>query len=141
MGRYANKTTVPINRTKMKLEELITKYGATEFVSGWNDMGQNMVGFKMEDRSVRFVMPSLDEIHLTEKQNLQVERSAWRALLLLVKAKLEAVDSGFTVFEEEFLPHIVTKTGATVYEEMRPALSKAVEGAPLLLPSSFGDGS
>ena len=138
MGRYANKTTVPVNRSKGKLEELVVKYGAAEFVIGWNNEGQNMIGFKMHDRSVRFVMPALIKDYDTQREREQRERTAWRALLLLVKAKLEAVESGFTVFEEEFLPHIITNTGATVYEELRPRLDKAAAGAPLMLPANFG---
>ena len=37
----------------------------------------------------------------------QERRRLWRALLLNIKAKLEAVESGISVFDEEFMAHIV----------------------------------
>ncbi len=47
---------------------------------------------------------------ITERE----ERSRWRALLLVLKAKFAAVDSKVTTFEVEFLPYLVIKTGDTV---------------------------
>ena len=47
-------------------------------------------------------------------------RARWRALLLVIKAKLEAVESGITTFETEFLPCTVLPGGATVAEEIAP---------------------
>ena len=136
MTRYAKQTTVPVSRTKDEIERTLTRYGAVAFVSGWNENGEAMIGFKMQDRSVRFIMPSQPEsVLVSERQRAQEERSSWRALLLLVKAKLEAVDAGFTVFEEEFLPHIVTDTGETVYERLREQISGS--GGPLQLPANF----
>lgn len=41
-------------------------------------------------------------------------RQRWRALALVIKAKLEAVASGITEFEQEFLAHIVLPDGRTV---------------------------
>jgi hypothetical protein len=37
----------------------------------------------------------------------QAVRQRWRALVLVIKAKLEAVESGITSFEDEFLAHTV----------------------------------
>lgn len=65
-----------------------------------------MVQFRIATWLVRFVLPLND---CTEQQ----ERQRWRALVLIIKAKLEAVESGITTIEEEFLPHIVTPTGET----------------------------
>lgn len=136
MTRYAKQTTVPVSRTKAEIERTLERYGADAFVSGWNENGEAMIGFKMKDRSVRFIMPSPeDTVYETEKKRQQGERASWRALLLLVKAKLEAVDAGFTVFEEEFLSHIVTDSGETVYERLRDQIG-ATQG-PLLLPANF----
>ena len=47
------------------------------------------------------------------------ERRRWRCLLLAIKAKLEAVASGISTFEEEFLAHIVTSSGLTIIQELR----------------------
>ena len=140
--RYAKTTSVPINRTKAEIESTLVKYGASAFMTGWNDKGQATIAFRMRSRSIRFLMPEI----LVEKPRrarrgwsstnatLQAERSAWRSLLLLVKAKLEAVESGFTEFDEEFLPHIVTETGETVFERLRERIGT---GGPLQLPANF----
>lgn len=45
-----------------------------------------------------------------EKEWEQACRQAWRALALVIKAKLEAVDAGIVTFEEEFMAQIVCRT-------------------------------
>jgi hypothetical protein len=42
-----------------------------------------------------------------EKAYDQALRSRWRALLLVIKAKLEAVDVGISTIEQEFLANVV----------------------------------
>jgi hypothetical protein len=41
------------------------------------------------------------------KEHEKACRSAWRALMLAIKAKLVSVESGVEQFEEAFLAHIV----------------------------------
>ena len=41
-------------------------------------------------------------------------RRRWRALLLVIKAKLESVESGIETFEEAFASQIVLANGQTV---------------------------
>ena len=59
-----------------------------------------------------------------------------RALLLVTKAKLEAVAAGVSIFEEEFLANIVLPDGSLVGHQARVALAAAYEGRemPPLLP-------
>jgi hypothetical protein len=54
-------------------------------------------------------------------------RQRWRALALVIKAKLEAVESGITIFEDEFLAHIVLPDGSTAGDWMRPQIAKAYD--------------
>ena len=58
------------------------------------------------------------------------------ALALVVKAKLEAVQSGIVGFEDEFMAHIVMPDGKTVAEHARPLIASAYETGkvPALLP-------
>lgn len=65
------------------------------------------------------------------------ERQRWRALALVIKAKLEAVEAGITEFEEEFLAHIVLPNGGTVGQFMLPQVATAYETGqmPPLLPA------
>ena len=64
------------------------------------------------------------------------ERERWRALLLLVKAKLVAVDGKIATFEEAFVGDIVLpETGKTVWESVREPLQLAYaqnKAVPLL---------
>lgn len=139
---YARGTIVPIARSKAEIEELVVKYGATQFATmSTAEMAQ--VAFKMSDRLVRFnlPLPKPEEFKYYKKQKdshydyertapvmlrmcEQAARERWRALVLIVKAKLQAVESGVTTFEEEFLAHIVTPNGKTVGEWITPQLAE-----------------
>lgn len=129
--RYAAETSVPVDRTKAEIERTITRYGATSFMTGW-EAGKAMISFTFSDRMVRFVIDSPNG--RTKKKQEQAERQRWRALLLLIKAKLEYVDSGIVEFEEEFLANIVTNNGETIAERLLPQLSGEIGSGPLLLP-------
>ena len=70
----------------------------------------------------------------------QAQRSAWRALNLVIKAKLESVKAGIFTFEQEFLPHILLPNGQTVGEFMVPQIETAYQGGqmPPLLAAAGG---
>ncbi|MBI2798928.1 MAG: hypothetical protein HYX63_01375 [Gammaproteobacteria bacterium] len=61
----------------------------------------------------------------TEQIEQQAVRQRWRALNLVIKAKLEAVESGISVFEEEFLAHIVMPNNQRVGQWMLPQIAAA----------------
>lgn len=99
---------------------------------------------------IRFevAMPPLIEFESTPTGRARAQRAAidarekamrqrWRALALVVKAKLEAVESGITTFEDEFLAHIVLPDGSTVGEFMVPQIELAYRTAvmPSVLPA------
>lgn len=65
-------------------------------------------------------------------------RRRYRALLLVLKAKLEAVQSQIVTFDEEFLAHIVINGGDTVGDRMVPQLSEVIVGR---MPPLLGAGS
>jgi hypothetical protein len=56
---------------------------------------------------------------------------------LVIKAKLEAVASGITTFEDEFLAHIVMPDGQTVATHIKPRIAQAYETGSMqaLLPA------
>ena len=58
------------------------------------------------------------------------------ALCIIIKAKLEAVESEITVFDEEFMAHIVLPNGETVGSVMVPQIEQAylTNEMPALLP-------
>jgi hypothetical protein len=71
----------------------------------------------------------------------QATRQRWRALALVIKAKLEAVDSGITEFEDEFLAHILLPNGTTVGEHVRPGIAQAYESGTMPPLLAIGMGS
>jgi hypothetical protein len=67
----------------------------------------------------------------------QGNRRLARALLLVLKAKLEAVASGVSIFDDEFLANIVMPDGKLVASHVRPRLAAAYANSgdmPALLP-------
>jgi hypothetical protein len=66
----------------------------------------------------------------------QATRQRWRALHLVIKAKLEAVESGIVDFDSEFLAHLVLPNGRTVADEVVPMVETAyaTNQMPQLLP-------
>lgn len=151
MAKYANKTSVSSNKSKMEIERTLSRYGATGFMYGW--VGNSaMIAFEMLNRRIKFVLPlpdinSKDFTHTksgyprssdnsVKDHYEQAIRQRWRALALVIKAKLEAVESGITEFESEFMAHIVLPNGQTVGEYMVPQIQKSYESKkmPPLLP-------
>lgn len=53
-------------------------------------------------------------------------RQRWRALALVVKAKLEAVNAGIVTFEQEFYAHTLLPNGRTVYEHTAASVDRAI---------------
>ena len=151
---YAVGTEVPVDRSKVEIERLLTRYGASQFASGW-EANRAIIGFRCHDRFVRFVLdlPSQrddkfvyfpkrkNSYHATKRSDLarldayNAElRRLWRALALVIKAKLEAVESGIATFENEFLAHIVLPGGKTVSEQVGPQIEAAYKtGKPMPL--------
>jgi hypothetical protein len=126
---YASRTKVPVDKTRMDIERLVKKYGAKGFASAWQD-GSARVEFLCQNRHVRLTVETRGIVAST------VERERWRALLLLVKAKLVAVEAKIATFEQAFVGDIVLpETGKTVWESVREPLKLAYEqnrAVPLL---------
>ena len=66
----------------------------------------------------------------------QAVKQRWRALALVIKAKLEAVEAGISTVEDEFLAHVALPAGGTVGEWLKPKLDAIYDGEqmPALLP-------
>jgi hypothetical protein len=125
---YAEYTKVPISQSIDDIRRTVGKYGGEQFLHAAMD-DRVIVGFSKEGRMVRFQVRQ-------DPQDPQTNRRLCRALLLVLKAKLEAVESGVAIFEDEFLANIVLPSGALVATEVRPKLAAAYEGRemPALLP-------
>lgn len=152
MGRFAESTSVSSDASRAEIERTLRRYGASQFAYGWHETAA-MVGFVANDRQVRFILPMPDprdrEFTHTPERGLERSRSQaeaayeqavkqrWRALALVIKAKLEAVETGIVTFEDEFAMHMVLPDGRTVRDHVLPAITEAYESgsARPLLPS------
>jgi len=143
MTRYAAQTTVSMARSRTEIEQILTKYGADQFLYGWEE-SRAFIQFRAEKRSIRFLllMPDEQEFRLTTtgqrrsddaktKAWEQAQRQRWRALKMVIQAKLEAVESGITEFEAEFLAHVVLPDGTTVGDWVQPQVALAYENAEM----------
>lgn len=150
MGRYAEETRVPADRSRDEIEKTLIRYGATGFGYQWEkrEVAINpvpthgprteqrmfaMIIFDFKDRRIRLALPMPTEREVgTVSKAEQATRQRWRALLLVIKAKLEAVESGISTLEQEFLAHVVTESGRTIGEIIIPRISEAVASGRLL---------
>jgi hypothetical protein len=155
MAKFAANTSVAAERSRMEIELVLKKYGASRFAYV-SEIERADIGFEMKERLVRFSVPlpqladfkRVDdsrvhagfrirtEIQMAEACE-QAVRQRWRALLLMIRAKLEAVESGIESFDTAFLPYtVVPGTSKTFAEWAVPQIARAYEGGkmpPLLL--------
>lgn len=152
MRKFAEDTGVSAARSRAEIETLLARYGATSFASGW-DQAAVQILFEMEGRRIRFTIPSPNiedyaEVTAWGRKTAEVrqrelleqeQRRRWRALALVIKAKMEAVASKVSTFESEFLSHIILPgtNGKTVGEWMAPQIVISYESGkmPPMLPA------
>lgn len=123
MGKYAERTKVAVARSIEQIQRALKRYGADSFQ--YAEEGTRAgIAFKAAGRMVRMTvqLPTDDE---------QGERQRWRAMLLVVSAKLESIDTGIETFEEAFLAHIVVpgEDGkvSTIGKLLIPQLPRLIE--------------
>lgn len=154
-SRYAERTTVPVERSRADIERLLYTKGATEFVYGWNQ-SQAVVMFTFSNRRIRFELPlpdrserkfshtlggQLRSAQARDREFDQEVRRLWRSLLLMIKAKIETVASGVTSWEKEFGMYIVLPDGRTVGDVVLPQIEDSYRSGrmPPLLALPAGD--
>lgn len=140
--RYAERTSVPVDRTRSEIEHLLERHGANGFVFG-SMPGQALIAFEMRERRLRFLVP-LPTPHKNGRDELVVKaetRRRYRALLLVLKAKLEAVASSIVTFDEEFLAHIIVEGNTTVGDRIVHGLTETIASGGKLPPLLLGAGA
>lgn len=146
MARFAESTTVSSDASRAEIEKTLIRYGADQFMYGW-EAERAVIQFRAQGRHIRFVvdMPDRnnDEFRLTPAKKYernadeqmkaweQAVRQRWRALNLVVKAKLEAVEAGISEFDDEFLAHIVLPNGTTAGDWLRPQIDEAYDNGKM----------
>ncbi len=130
---YAAKTEIPASRTRLEIERLVESHGGEEYTISLRQ-DHAIVGFRLSGRAIKLTLPLPDRAdpaftHIdrwrersetaAQERWEQACRSRWRALHLVIKAKLEAVAVGILEVDEAFFADVMTETGATVYERHR----------------------
>jgi len=142
LSKYAATTGVDVDRSKREIERTLERYGADQFMYGWDQTGA-VIGFRAHQRFIRITLPlparESPEFAMTPTGRMRRSESAtveaweqevrrrWRALALVIKAKLEAVQSGISSFEDEFLAQTVLPNRRTVAECFQPQIDQAYE--------------
>lgn len=139
---FAKGTKVSIEKSQAEIQKMVTRYGATHYVSGITPQAA-VIMFEAHNRRVKFILPlpKLDDVKRWKNAKLKEEafrseqRRLWRAFALVIKAKLEAVESKVSSFESEFLAQIVDPgSGRTIGEVAIPALVNAYERGQKMPP-------
>ena len=146
--KYAADTSVSVSNSRQEIENIIARYGATSFVSGWEGT-RAVVQFEAHGRRIMFELTTPDRndkrfTHHSRGERTQEAalkeweqecRRVWRSLLLVVKAKLEAVATGIASFEDEFLGYTIIPDvdgrPTTVGKFMKPQVDAAYESGAL----------
>lgn len=152
--RYATGTEVTASKSRAEIEDLLKRHGATSFASGWDDeQSRAVLVFKLAERHFRLVVrqaqaqdvPTSKRREAPAREKARVEswiageeRRRWRALLLVIKAKLEMIASGESSVEREFLADMLLPDGSTVAASILPRIAESYESGKMprrLLPA------
>ena len=140
--RYAARTEVSADKSKSEIERILRRYGATKFVYGWDDeTALALVSFRMTGRDIRMIVPMPDPNDPAFRYSTsgrartsqdaiiaaweQATRQRWRAVVLIIKAKLEAVEAGISTLDREFLADTLLPNGQTAGEWLQPQITAA----------------
>lgn len=146
---YAQGTTVSQSASFLEIERTLKRYGASAFMYGSSE-AEAVVMFDCKGLRLKFriALPGIREFGKTDtgreraasaaqKAQDDETRRRWRALLLVIKAKLESVNSGIETFEEAFAAQILLPSGQTVGQWLVPQLAESASAGkmPPLLPT------
>ena len=158
--RFAAGTKVSVEKSRVELEMLLSKHGAPKrAVLVDDETCSARVVFRLDGRDYCVVvpMPKPEDVvpqkssdqppgwwkwgrekreGWCKKEHEQRTRERWRQLLLIVRAKFEAIASGLSTAEHEFLADMMLPSGQPLLERLLPEL-RSIEvrdpSAPLLL--------
>jgi hypothetical protein len=139
---YAEKTSVPIEQSRLEIEKVLIKYGATAFFYGSSPKGKG-IGFEYKRRTIKIGIPIPDRKKYSNTQTgefhwRQEERRRWRVLLIALKAKLELIDAELTTFEDEFLAQTCLPDKSTVGDWAKAQINTIIETGKM--PNLLTDG-
>ena len=147
---YAETTTVSVEKSVAEIVTLIRRQDGAQ-IAQLDDDARYVIAFTMAARQIRFIVQfdplshkrfDLDGRGLrrtAEGRRVQWEqhrRQRMRALLLVIRAKFESIDSKVETFEEAFLANVVMADNKTLYERVKEPIALEYDSgkiAPLML--------
>jgi hypothetical protein len=149
---YAAKTTISFDRSIGEIIGMVRAKGAAQ-IAQMDNGDMFILAFSMNERQIRFTipLPTIAEMPQRDGRNSpipnarkaemveQARRQKGRALMLVIKAKLESIESKVETMEQAFLANVVLADNRTVYESAQSQIAIAYETGkvtPLMLGSS-----
>lgn len=130
---YAKGTTVSVSSSQMEIAKTLERYKVHTYSFGARP-GLAMVEFELQLLPIRVAVPlpakparqkgpspetgRVVDLWIRWEQDV---RECWRALLLLIKANLEAIERGIVKPEEAFMAYLITNDGRTLGDVVLPS--------------------
>lgn len=130
--RYAEGTVVPVSRSHEAIKLELRKVGAEEFGIMESAVAAYVI-FRI--REIRYRITT-GEIKPARGRDPAAEaRRQWRAIVLLVKAKVVSIVEGISTVEREFLSDAIMPDGSVLADHAPALIEQAYKegGAPRLL--------
>lgn len=126
--RYAARTEVPTSRSQDQVKAELRRVGADQ-IGVMESSTQAYVVFLVRD--IRYRITTAPFKPARGQDVAQEQRRQWRAILLLVKAKVVSIMEGISTVEREFLADAVMPDGS-VWADHAPRMIAAAykEGGP-----------
>jgi hypothetical protein len=136
---YAAETTVTVGRSQEEIVKTLMRYRVDQYSFGAGRTSA-MVEFLISGYPVRIAVPvparpehpkmkspTTGRMVDAEKAWDQVVRQRWRALLLLIKANLEAVEMNLLTVDQAFMAYLVTGDGKVLGDTVLPQYGRALK--------------
>ncbi len=126
--RYAEDTKVSVGQSQGEIRNMLKRFKIDKIGIFEDPVSGAVLMFEFKNRAYRITVP----VDLKAKNLGQEERRGWRLMVLLIKAKLQAVSEGVTSIDREFFSDTVLPSGKTLFEEAQPQIDKAMENRGVL---------
>lgn len=137
---YAAGTQVTAEKSRVEIEKLLVKQKATQHGVGFDtERGEAIIQFTIDKRQValRVAMPKREAFAKSrhgyyptagkvDELWQQAIRERWRGLLMVLRAKFVAIETGVESFEQAFFYWLQLPTGGTVGEVVMPKYHQAI---------------
>ena len=125
-------TSIESEKSIMEIQKCLAAHGATKIVTDYSDRMPSSITFCLliNGNTAAFVLPANFSGVLKTMMNdkkvprnkctpEQAQRVAWRIIKDWVEAQMAIVQANLADMAEVFLPYAVTKSGRTLYSEVK----------------------